>query len=385
MGKLYDISQMHSYLRYAADNLDAILHDIAALASVESPSGHAAGIDEVCRRLTHFNVPRIGFDEYPSPVGRHLRLDFGPKSREGRLLVMGHSDTVWPVGTLAHMPCRLAGERFHGPGVLDMKGGLIAFLWAIRLLDALGEPLRRPVSLLVVADEETGSQHSRAITEAEARSSETALVLEPGTGLTGKLKTARKGIARYVLTVRGIAAHAGVDFAAGASAVLELARQIERVATLTDIDGGITVNPGVIAGGTASNVVAAEASCELDVRAWTAADADAVHTRLQALAPVDNRCTLTVSGGLNRPPMERTSAIAGLFSRAAAIASALGLTVEESSTGGGSDGNFTAALGIPTLDGLGLVGEGAHAVHENVVVEEIPRRVALLAALMQRL
>ena len=283
------------------------------------------------------------------------------------------------------MPIHRDDGRLHGPGVLDMKAGLVFFLWAVRLLHELKIPAQRPVSLLVVADEETGSKTSRALTESEGKNSGVVLVLEPGTGLTGKLKTARKGVGRYSLKVSGVAAHAGGDFADGASAIVELAGQIARVAKLTDVAKGITVNPGVISGGTASNVVAAEADVAIDVRAWSMKDAEAIDKELRSLTPIDSRCKLTVSGGLNRPPLERTPAIADLYQQAHTIASELGLPIEESSTGGGSDGNFTAAPGIPTLDGLGAVGEGAHATHESIVIEAIPGRVALLAGLLSRL
>lgn len=382
---------MHPYLLYAKENLDKIINDIKHLVEIESPSGSAQGINDVGRMLARNCATRSTSTVCPSSAGNHLRIDFHlktvaqPETSESRILVLGHSDTVWPLGTLAHMPFRRTEERLCGPGVLDMKGGLILFLWATRLLHDLEAPVRRRISLLVVSDEETGSKDSRALTENEAKDSEFVLVLEPGTGLTGKLKTARKGVGRYNLAVNGIAAHAGVDFSNGASAVLELARQIDRIAALTDVDRGITVNPGVVSGGTASNVVAAEANCQIDLRAWTAEDAAAIDSQLRSLTPIDSCCQLSLVGGLNRPPMERTPAIAALFRNASAVASELGLTLEESSTGGGSDGNFTAALGVPTLDGLGAIGEGAHASHESILIDAVPGRVALLAALLSRL
>jgi glutamate carboxypeptidase len=211
------------------------------------------------------------------------------------------------------------------------------------------------------------------------------LVLEPGTGLTGKLKTARKGIGRYIVSIEGRAAHAGVDFDNGASAILEAAKQIEKISALTNRERGITVNPGVVSGGTRSNVVAAEARIEVDARAVRMQDTETVDRKLKALRPVDKRCKVQVEGGLNRPPMERTKAITRLFTQAQEIGTQLGLTLEESSTGGGSDGNFTAALGVPTLDGLGGVGEGAHAPNESILVDRIADRVALLAALLSSL
>jgi glutamate carboxypeptidase len=238
------------------------------------------------------------------------------------------------------------------------------------------------VLLQINPDEETGSRASRAITEANAKRSAAVLVLEPGTGLEGKVKTARKGIGDYRVCVRGVASHAGVDFEKGASAIVEMARQIERIAAFTDVHRGVTVNPGVVSGGTRSNVIAAEAEARVDIRVPTLSDAEELDRRFRSLTPIDRRCSLEVSGGLNRPPMERTLAIAALFEQARRHARELGIELEESSTGGGSDANFTAALGIPTLDGLGGVGEGAHATHESILVDRIADRVALLAKLV---
>jgi glutamate carboxypeptidase len=317
--------------------------------------------------------------------GRHLQLRFparGAKKPGKQLLVLGHSDTVWPLGTLKTMPWREADGRLWGPGVLDMKAGIAFFLYAMQALRDLDLPLPRPVVLQLNADEEVGSNSSRALTEKEARRSVAVLVLEPGTGLAGKLKTARKGVGRYLLRVQGVASHAGVDFEAGASAIVELARQIERIDGLTRLKKGTTVNPGVISGGTRSNVIAAEAEVEIDVRVAKLKHAATIERKLQALKPVDKRCKLTLEGGLNRPPMERTPEIAALFEKARALGLEVGVSLEESSTGGGSDGNFTAALGVPTLDGLGGVGEGAHATHESILIDRIADRTAVLAKLI---
>jgi glutamate carboxypeptidase len=266
-----------------------------------------------------------------------------------------------------------------------MKSGLAFFITAVRTLRDLAVPVTRDIVLLVVPDEEVGSPESRPITEQEARKSGVVLVLEPGTGLSGKLKTARKGVGRYRISIHGRAAHAGVDFGNGASAIIEAARQVERLSALTDLKRGITVNPGVFHGGTRSNVVAAEAQIEVDVRAVTAKDANNLDRKLKALRSFDKRCTLTVEGGLNRPPMERTKTMSALFDRAHSISSEMSMSIDESSTGGGSDGNFTAALGIPTLDGLGGVGEGAHAQNESILLNRVADRVALLAALIAKL
>jgi glutamate carboxypeptidase len=358
----------------------------------ESPSDDAASVnrfqDLLVARSAGLAKPR--FTKSAGPCGRNLLLDFalpGPRRKTpGRILGVGHADTVWSLGTLASMPFRRAQGRLWGPGVLDMKAGLAFFLYAMKALRELDLPVTRKVSLWVVSDEEVGSTGSRTQTEALAREACTVLVLEPGTGPEGKLKTARKGVGNYAIAVRGEASHAGVDFEAGASAIVELAKQVVRVAEFTDLKKGLTVNPGVISGGTRTNVVAAEARAEVDVRVARLRDAPPLDRRFRALKPYDKRCSLEVSGGLNRPPMERTPAIVALFRAAKNLAEThLGRAIEESSTGGGSDGNFTAALGVPTLDGIGGVGEGAHAAHESILEDRIVDRVALLALLVRHL
>lgn len=376
---------MHQFLRYATDRQNDVIRLIKEMAEMESPSDSPLLVN----RFVEFLVAQTGDIAKAKRTktkrfGDVLRLEFQlpGRKKEGQILGLGHSDTVWPEGTLQQMPVRQSDGRIWGPGVLDMKSGLAFFLCAVRVIRDLELEVKRRVVLLVVPDEEVGSPESRAITEAEAQKSNVVLVLEPGTGLTGKLKTARKGVGRYVLSVEGKAAHAGVDFSDGASAIVEAARQIERISELTNLDRGITVNPGVITGGTRSNVVAAEARVEIDVRAVTSKDARTIDRKLRVLRAIDKRCGVRIEGGLNRPPMERTKAIATLFGKAHAIGSEMGLELEESSTGGGSDGNFTAALGIPTLDGLGGVGEGAHAVNESILTDRVVDRVALLAGLL---
>ena len=262
-----------------------------------------------------------------------------------------------------------------------MKGGIAFFISAMQILRDIDTPVPNRVVMLIVSDEEVGSHTSRVHTEAEAKNSKHVFVLEPGTGLTGKLKTARKGVGDYHLHITGRASHAGVDFESGASAILEAARQIERLAAFTNLGQGTTVNPGVIHGGTRTNVIAAEATVGIDIRVTRLLHAVKLDKKLRTLKPIDKRCKLEIEGGLNRPPMERTKAIASLFAKAKTMASELGVVLEESATGGGSDGNFTAALGIPTLDGLGAVGEGAHAANESILINRIPDRIALLAGL----
>lgn len=243
-------------------------------------------------------------------------------------------------------------------------------------------PAARKVILQLNSDEEVGSHTSRALTEREAKKSAAVLVLEPGTGLEGKLKTARKGVGGFRVVVHGKASHAGVDFAAGASAIDELAYQIEKIRAFTNLERGITVSTGIVAGGTRTNVVAAEAHAEIDFRIPRLRDYATLQRKFAALRPRDKRCRLEVTGDLNRPPMERTREIGNLFKTAQGLAAENGVTLAESATGGGSDGNFTAALGVPTLDGLGAVGEGAHAPHESILIDRIADRVALLAKLV---
>jgi len=282
------------------------------------------------------------------------------------------------------MPCKIANGHLFGPGVLDMKSGIALMLHAIEGLLAWNEDrLPRAVTILLASDEDIGSRSSRAITESLARRSSAVLVLEPSYGPKGAVKTARKGVGEYTVRVSGKAAHAGLDFAKGENAILELARQITAISKLVDVKRGITLNPGVISGGTRSNVIPAEASVVVDVRVLRMKDAAAIDKKMQALKPFNRKCKIAVSGGVNRPPMERRGGVAALLGKAQVIAKELGWKLEEAAVGGGSDGNFTAALGVATLDGLGGVGDGAHAVHENIVIAELPRRAALLAGLIE--
>jgi len=361
------------------------------LVRCESPSGDSAAVN----RCVDLFISSVGNLAKCSTLpggrfGRNLLVKFnlsGPRKKlPGRILAVGHSDTVWPVGTLAHMPFRDENGRLWGPGIFDMKAGLVLFVEAMQALRLLDIPVRREVALWIVSDEEVGSEASRPITENLARESAVVLVPEPAAGLDGKLKTARKGVGDFTIKVRGKAAHAGLDFNAGASAIVELAAQIGRVATFTDLKKGLTVNPGIISGGTRSNVIAAEAECEVDLRVARLRDYPALERKFRRLKPFDKRCTLEVTGGLNRPPLERTPAVRALFKTAHALSARyLGIELGETSVGGGSDGNFTAGLGIPTLDGLGAVGEGAHAAHESILKDRLADRAALLALLTAHL
>jgi glutamate carboxypeptidase len=311
--------------------------------------------------------------------GDVIELHFGP-SRSSRkpVLLLGHLDTVWPLGTLKTMPWREEDGRYWGPGVLDMKAGVIMALTAVSTLRQLR--LARPVILLLNSEEEVGSPVSRAITERLALRSEAAFVLEPAQGLA--YKTARKGVGQYNVQVTGVGAHSGVDFEKGHSAILELAKLVQTISNFTKLDRQLTVNCGVIAGGTRSNVVASQAHAEVDVRIAKASDAAYVEKLFRSLKVSDPHCKLTITGGTNRPPMERKAGTIALFKRARGLAAELGFELDEAATGGGSDGNFTAALGVPTLDGMGAVGDGAHAAHESVVIEHLVPRTALLAAMI---
>jgi len=353
------------------------------LVELESPSDDKAALDRLGQHLAgEFEKlsGRIRFHKQER-AGDHLQVDFPGSGKP--LLILGHMDTVWDVGTLASMPFRVAQGRAFGPGSFDMKAGVVQAFYAIRALQQLHRRLPHSLTVLLVADEEIGSRSSRPVTEALAKKSHGVLVLEPAQGPKGALKTARKGVGAYQVKVQGREAHSGLDPAKGANAVLELARQLLVIEKFTDGKRGITVNPGLVRGGTRVNVIAGEASAEVDARVSRFMDIPYVDKKFRSLKPFDKRCKIEVSGGIGRPPLERSKKVVELFTLAQSLARELGFTLEESSAGGGSDGNFTAALGIPTLDGLGAVGEGAHARHESVIIAEMPRRAALLARLVE--
>jgi glutamate carboxypeptidase len=374
-------------LKAAQRRQESLLELLRALVKLESPSDNKAAIDR-CIEFAAEVAASLG-----GRVTRHRRPNAGdvlevrfdrPKTgrRAGRpIMLLGHLDTVWPLGTLATMPFKIEKGRAWGPGVLDMKAGVAMGLTALDLLRAEDLP-HRPVTLLLAGDEETGSYASRAITEKVASRCESVFVLEPAQGLEGAYKTARKGIATYRVHLTGVAAHSGVNFEQGHSAIAELARQVDAIEACTDLKRGITVNIGTIQGGTRSNVVAAEAWAEVDARLVRAADFNRLDHCMRSLRVRDKGCVLKIEGGMNRPPMERTRATVALYKRAATLAAAMGFDLQEAATGGGSDGNFTSALGIPTLDGMGAVGEGAHARNESVVLKELAPRTALLASML---
>jgi glutamate carboxypeptidase len=377
------------YLRSFLERQEDITETLRQLVEIESPSDNKRAVD----RLVAFLADRFERLEgrltiHPSQdFGDHLQVDFEASGNNRKpLLLLGHTDTVYPLGTLKNMPCRVADGRLWGPGALDMKAGIALIVHAIEgLRSSHGKALPCPLTVLLVSDEEVGSNSSQQITEKLARESTAVLVLEPSYGLHGAVKTARKGVGEYTIKVTGKAAHSGLDFERGESAVVELARQIMEISKLVDLKRGLTLNVGTIEGGTRVNVVPAEAVARLDVRIARMKDAAGIDRKLRLLKPFNPKCQLEITGGINRPPMERTPAVVNLYNKAAQIAKELNWKLEQAAVGGGSDGNLTAALGIPTLDGLGGVGDGAHAAHEHVVISELPRRTALLASLMERI
>ena len=368
-------------LARAQQKLPWFLRHLRQLVEVESPSEDPAAINRAQELTASWAAP-LG-----ARVKRHRQKKYGDvyelrfgsaRSKQKPILILSHLDTVWPIGTLKSMPWREHDGKIYGPGTLDMKAGVVMALTAISILKEAD--LLRPITLLINSEEEIGSEVSRPITEKLALESSAVFVLEPAQGLA--LKTARKGVGHFDIHVTGIGAHSGVDFERGHSAILELTRQIEKIATFTDLKRGLTVNPGVISGGTRSNVIAAEAHAKIDVRIARASDEKRVDRLFAALKPYDKACALTITGGINRPPMERKPGTVALFRQAKKLASQLGFELDEASTGGGSDGNFTAALGVPTLDGMGAIGAGAHAAHEHIFTEHIVPRTALLAAML---
>jgi glutamate carboxypeptidase len=355
----------------------------------ESPSNDKSAVDamgelvatEWGRRGANVKILR------QSQRGNHVRAEIwsGEGRPDGQILVLGHLDTVYPLGTLAKMPFRVSAGRAWGPGTFDMKGGLVLALFAFDALKAAGIQPRKRFVFLWTSDEEIGSATSRPIIEKEARQSDAVLVLEPSFGADGRLKTSRKGVGHAELIVTGRAAHAGINPQDGVNAVHELALQIARVMKMNDPRRGITVQATVVSGGTVSNVVPDQARAEIDIRLARLGDARGIERKLHALRPILKGARLEVRGGVNRPPLERTAAVAALFRQAQSLSAELGLKLGEASTGGGSDGNFTGAIGVPTLDGLGAIGDGAHTPHEHVVIRKLPERAALIAALLATL
>jgi glutamate carboxypeptidase len=375
-------------LRLLEQHQGEIVQTIRELVEIESPSDNKNALDRIAALLAEKFQALGGKTQlhHSAEFGDSLQVDFdGATKTSSRkpVLLLGHYDTVYPLGTLQNMPCKIENGRLKGPGVLDMKSGIALILHAIAALRSSYGELPRPVTVFLVSDEEIGSHSSRKITETLAKESAGVLVLEPAAGLRGAVKTARKGVGEYQLRVKGVASHAGLDPGKGHSAIVELAKQIAVISKFNQLGQGISVNPGVITGGTRTNVVAAEASVGIDVRIKRARQASAIDRKMRSLRAFDKKCEIEMTGSINRLPMERTKGVAALYGKARQIADQVRWKLEEAAVGGGSDGNFTAGLGIPTLDGMGGVGDGAHAVHEFVVISELPRRAFLLAGMIE--
>jgi glutamate carboxypeptidase len=371
-------------LGYFESRQDALVQTIRSFVEIESPSDNKQAADRMGAFLagTFEAIGGKATIHRAQDYGDNLQIDFPGDPSQKPVLLLGHFDTVYPLGTLAKMPCHVEKDFLLGPGVLDMKSGVALMLYAIEGLKAWHGKLPRPVTVFLVSDEEVGSYSSREITMSLARQSAAVLVLEPAAG-RGAVKTARKGVGEYFLTAHGVSSHAGLDPGKGHSAIVELAHQIGALWKLNNLKEGVSVNPGVLRGGTRTNVVAAEATVEIDVRIKSAKQAKGLDRKLRSLKPRDKHCKLKMEGGINRMPMERTTGVAALYEKAKAVAHQINWKLEEAAVGGGSDGNFTAGIGIPTLDGMGAVGDGAHAVHEHIVISELPRRALLLAGMIE--
>ena len=381
-------SQIATLSEYFAARKEAIVAFTRALVETESPSGDEAGSKAVVSLLSAAaeaisgitKIDRVASENY----GEHLRLRAGSGSKAKPIVILGHTDTVHPRGSLHQRPWRVEANRAYGPGVFDMKANCALAIEVIRACVETNISLQRPVLLLLTCDEETGSLTGRQLVEAEARNSHAVLVLEPPAS-GGRVKTGRKGTGMFSIEARGRAAHAGLEPEKGASAILELARQTDRLHALNGKGDGISVNVGVFHGGTLSNVVAAQARAEIDVRFSSNEQAALIENEIRNLRSVDERVQLVVKGGINRPPLERSARVLELYHHAKSIAAELNFELNETQVGGASDGNFAAAVGAAVLDGLGIAGEGAHAAHEHIIIDDIPRRGALLAALIATL
>jgi glutamate carboxypeptidase len=373
------------FLQSSKPQLPEMLAILRGLVLAESPSFEKRAADRCCRlleaewRKRGAQVERL----VRKFRGDHLRITWWPRKTRpaGQLLVLGHYDTVYSTGTLAAMPFRITAGKAYGPGVFDMKAGIVQALFAFSALKNSAAPLRKRLVFLWTSDEEIGSESSRKFIESEARRSDAVFVLEPSLGPRGLLKTARKGVGEAEIIVHGRASHAGLAPEEGINAVHELARQITRIEKWNDPRRGITINADIIEGGTRTNVIAERARAVLDLRALHSADMRRIENRLHALRHVLPGARLEVRGGFNRAPLERKFS-AALFARAKSLAAQMGFLLGECVAGGGSDGNLTAALGIPTLDGLGAVGDGAHSAREHILINTMPARAALLAALL---
>lgn len=378
---------MFDLLNHYATRREAILKSIRELVERETRSREESRLNDIAGFVAG-QLREIGGEVELIPqtgYGTHLRarFNFDHDRTERSVLVVGHLDTVWPVGALERMPFRVTPEGCaHGPGIFDMKSGVAIIIESLRTIVMRRLATKRPVALLLTCDEEIGSQTSRPLVEEEARNAAAALILEPPIS-GGVVKTGRKGIGTFTVRALGRAAHAGLDPEKGVNAIVELAHQTLRLAALNDYERGNTVSVGLIEGGSALNVVPACASAKVDVRFWAPEEGEMLVAAIRGLSPAIAGARIEVSGGINRPPMPRSEKNLALYEHARALAAELEFDLREEVVGGGSDGNFIAALGVPTLDGLGVDGAGAHAEHEHIVIDDIPRRAALLTRLMQ--
>lgn len=383
------ISPAASLLRETRGRQAQMLRLLAQFVRCESPSHEKAAVDHLGRLVAtewRQRGARVTLLR-EATRGNHVRVELriGGETHRGQILVLGHLDTVYPLGTIRRQPFRVRGGQAWGPGTFDMKGGLVIALAAVDALRAAGIQPRKKVVFLWTTDEEIGSATSQRAIERGALRSDAVLVLEPALGHEGRLKTGRKGVGGAEIIIAGRSAHAGVDPEKGVNAVHELSLQIARLMKMNNPQRGITVQATVVKGGTTSNVIPAEARAQVDFRFSRTADAKVVEQKLRGLRPVLKGARVSVRLSPNRPPLERTAKLRSLFRQAQAVAREMGITLGEASTGGGSDGNFTAALGVPTLDGLGAVGDGAHSPRERIVIRKLPERAALLAALLATL
>ena len=371
-------------LEYFTGRRDSIIELIREIVEIESPSHDAERSREVVdwvENAARATGLELAIERYPTESdGDHLIIR-AFRGDEKPVLLLGHTDTVHPVGTKAKNPTRIEGDRFYGCGIFDMKANIVLMLEAFRYFKTSGTQPLRPINILLSCDEEVGSYTGREYVEREASLAEHCLVFEPSAA--GRVKTGRKGTGMYVVSALGVPAHAGLDPEKGASAILELSRQIERLHAMNSPEAGTTVNVCTASGGTTTNVIPEHAECTVDVRFTSMAEAERIDAAIKVLAPVDERVSLDVTGGINRPPMERTDAVVALFEKARETAASFGYELGETQVGGASDGNFVGALGIPVLDGLGIAGNGAHTLHEHILVSDILKRATLVTLLLK--
>jgi len=364
--------------------LDAMLSAIADIVDIESPSHNVHQskkvIDRIVEMFREVPVELTIEREYAEDFGEHLIIRAFP-SEEKSVLLLGHSDTVHPIGTNEKNPTCIEDGKFYGCGIFDMKANIVLMVETLRFFAETDTKPARPVTILLSCDEEVGSKTGKALVIREAAAAESCLVFEPS--LDGKVKTGRKGTGMFTLHAHGIPAHAGLEPEKGASAILELSHQIQSLHKLNDPDVGTTVNVCTIKGGTTTNVIPEHAECEIDVRFASMAEASRIENAIRSLKPVDRRVTLELSGEINRPPMERTREVAELFQKARDLADSFSYELGEAQVGGGSDGNFVGALGVPVLDGLGIAGSGAHTLHEHILISDIAKRATLVTALLR--